>query len=83
MKKNKAILLAAAFVLGLSSLAYAGYTYGYVVISVAKNMVTIKKDEGKPIQVPANVKKFRVGDKVKYDFVTGQLRKEGRPLEGC
>ena len=83
MSKNKVILLAAAFVLGLSSLAYAGYTKGFVVVGVTDDQVTIQKADEKPIQVPADVRRYRVGDKVKFDAEKGKLRKERKKLEGC
>jgi len=83
MKKNIVIPLTAAFVLGLSSLVYAGYEKGYVVVGTSENQVTIQKGQEEPIQVPADMKRYRVGDKVKFDAEKGKLRKERRPLEGC
>lgn len=83
MKINKVVILTAAFVLGLSTLVYAGYTKGFVVVGVTGNQVTIQKGQEKPIQIQVDNKKYRVGEKVKYDAEKGKLRMERRPLEGC
>ena len=83
MKKSKVIILTAAFVLGLSSLVYAGYTKGFVVTGVTEDQVTIQKGEDKPIQVQVGSKKYHVGDKVKFDAEKGKLRRERKALEGC
>ena len=83
MKKNKMILLTAAFVLALSSLAYAGYTKGFVVVGVSEDQVTIQKGEEKPIQVQVGKKTYHVGDKVKFDAEKGKMKRERRALEGC
>ena len=83
MKKNKVILLTAAFLFGLSSFVYAGYMKGFTVTEIEKGQVTIQKGEDKPIHVEVGKKKFRVGDKVKYDAERGKLQRERRKLEGC
>ena len=83
MKKNKVILLTAAFVLGLSSLVYAGYMKGFEVVGESEGQVTIQKGQEEPIHVQVGKKKFRVGEKVKYDAEKAKLKRERRALEGC
>ncbi|MEJ2690442.1 MAG: hypothetical protein P8130_10920 [Deltaproteobacteria bacterium] len=83
MQKIKVILLTAALVLGLSSVSFAGYVGGFKVVGVTESQVTIQKGQEKPVQVKVDHKRYRVGEKVKYDAEKGKLRKEPRKLEGC
>jgi hypothetical protein len=66
MKKIFIMIIAAAFVFGLSSLAFAD-----MITKIAGNKITVMDDTGKVRTIESNVKGLKVGDKVKVTTRNG------------
>jgi hypothetical protein len=66
MKKIFIMILAAAFVFGLSSLTFAD-----TITKIAGNKITVMDDMGKVRTIESNVKGLKVGDKVKVTMRNG------------
>jgi len=83
--KNSVIALVIGLTLGLTQIVYAGYVGGFKVTEVGDSQMVIQKDDAEPITLKIKNKKFKVGDKVKYDAKKLKVRKDrkSKPLEGC
>ena len=66
MKKIFIMIIAVAFVFGLSSLAFAD-----TITKIAGNKITVMDDTGKVRTIESNVKGLKVGDKVKVTMRNG------------
>ncbi|MDH3348516.1 MAG: hypothetical protein OEM02_10530 [Desulfobulbaceae bacterium] len=83
--KNLLFALVIGLTLGLTQIVYAGYVAGFKVIEVGDSQMVIQKDDAEPITLKLKNKKFKIGDKVKYDAKKLKVRKDrkSQPLEGC
>lgn len=82
MKRIFIIIAVTLLTITLSGTIYAKYKKGYEVTNKTEDSVTIKGKKGDEITVQIKSKKYKVGDKVKYDAKKNRLRKDG-PIEGC
>ena len=86
MKKSTVVIVAVALVMGLTSFSYAKYVTGFKVVEVLEDQVTIQKGDGDPVKVTVKkAKKYKVGDKVKYNEEKLKIRqtKVKKALMGC